>query len=156
MTKAQAEFLKPNQESWAEAMRDARLADANAVAAGRARVRELQNKFDALTAEHHAKVMAVLTKAQALTWEEKTLIDEVSAKVQPVSVGHGPGGMTAARTPLTDEQTKIVRKRCAEAAKEIQGWPNPYDPARRKEAVEKLAAKIAAEIGPAAPGAPEQ
>ena len=139
MQEAQRRFLEANQKAWADAMEKAADADPKAAA-------------------EHARVMAILTKEQAMKWDQQQLQSQVIAAIFPVQVGHGPEGMMARREPLTEQQTGIVTKACAEMARTIQGWPNPYDAAKRKEAVAKLIDQVRQELlkANALPVAPDE
>jgi hypothetical protein len=161
--KAQAAFLEEHRGAWAEAMRQAASADADEAAAGKAAVQQLQRQYDALTAAGQCKVMAALTKAQALTWERRTLEGEALSKLTPLRIiGHGPGGqLVASRTPLSGAQLKILREHCAQAAERLQALANPYEPDARRKAIDELVAKTQqalqqAGIPLAGPGEPEQ
>ena len=93
-----------------------------------------------------------------MKWDQQQLQSQVIAAIFPVQVGHGPEGMMARREPLTEQQTGIVTKACAEMARTIQGWPNPYDAAKRKEAVAKLIDQVRQELlkANALPVAPDE
>ena len=158
MQEAQRRFLEANQKAWAGAMEKASDADPKAAAEGKAMVAKLQAQYDQLTAAEHARVMAILTKEQAMKWDQQQLQSQVIAAIFPVQVGHGPEGMMARREPLTEQQTGIVTKACAEMARTIQGWPNPYDAAKRKEAVAKLIDQVRQELlkANALPVAPDE
>lgn len=144
---AQAKFLAEKKDQWAKAMEKADSQDPAEAADGKQQVARLNAAYDDLTAAEQAKVMALLTKEQALAWDTLEMKIHLTSQIRVQRIGHGPGGaMTATAIPLTDQQQKVIDKHAAEAAKEFQAQKDPYDAAMRRDAKAKLLQKVKDEL----------
>ena len=150
--KALADYLKEIGPAWGKAMTDSTKGpDANAREAAAAKIKEFQEKFDALRSAGDAKVFSVLTAEQRLAWEEASLVAQMTARFSRRQVGHDAGGaMAATVTPPSPAQMKAIRDLCPKAAKDLQVLKDPYDAKLRRPVLEKLD-KLVEEIAKQSP-----